>query len=389
MAQGQSLGRGRLGQVPKRHAPGTVPRTWPLRRCAERPCPHRRSAPADVDRGVVVSRVGLAELTEIEIDAPGPDEVLVRLEASGVCHSDLHVLETGWAHPLPVLLGHEGAGVVEAVGDGVEHVAPGDPVVLGWRSPCGRCPWCLRGDPRRCRTPPGPQRRLRLPDGTPLTQTLQIGTFTTRTVVHGAAAIPLPAELPPEQACLIGCAIATGVFSVLETARVWEGARVAVIGCGAVGLSAIQGARLARAAEIYAIDVEESKSEAARSFGATHTGPSTRLDFVFDVVGHPETVAKGLEMLGHAGTLVYIGLPQPGATAAFDLNALFDRRARIVVSHGGDHLPAEDFPRLARWAADGELDLAGMVSKTVGLEDVPRAFDDMRAGDVIRSVVRL
>jgi S-(hydroxymethyl)mycothiol dehydrogenase len=342
-----------------------------------------------MNRGVVVRELGRLELAEIEIDPPGADEVLVRLEATGVCHSDLHVLETGWAHPLPVLLGHEGAGVVEAVGDGVDVVAPGDRVVLGWRSPCGRCPWCLRGNPRRCRTPPGPQRRLRLADGSPLTQALQMGTFATRTVVHRAAAIPLLTQLPAEQACLIGCAIATGVFSVLETAPVWEGARVAVIGCGAVGLSVIQGARIARAAEIYAIDLDESKAEAARRFGATHTGPSTRLDFVFDVVGHPETVAKGLEMLGHAGTLVYIGLPRPGATAALELNALFDRRARIVVSHGGDHLPAEDFPRLARWAADGELDLAAMVSKTVGLEDVPQAFDDMRAGAVIRSVVTL
>jgi len=342
-----------------------------------------------VDRGVVVAEVGRTELAEIELEPPGPDEALVRLDATGVCHSDLHVLETGWAHELPVLLGHEGAGVVEAVGEGVEHVAPGDRVVLGWRSPCGRCPWCRRGDPRRCRTPPGPGQRLRLADGRPLSQTLQMGTFATRTIVHAAAAIPIADDLPAEQACLIGCAVATGVFSVLETARVWEGARVAVIGCGAVGLSAVQGARLARAAEIHAIDVDAGKAEAARAFGATHTGPSTRLDFVFDVVGRPETVAQGLEMLGHAGTLVYIGLPHPAATAALDLNALFDRRARIVVSHGGDHLPTEDFPRLAAWAVAGELDLAAMVSQTVGLEDVPRAFDDMRAGDVIRSVVML
>jgi S-(hydroxymethyl)mycothiol dehydrogenase len=342
-----------------------------------------------VDRGAVVTELGRVDLAEIEVGEPGGEEVLVRLEATGVCHSDLHVLETGWAHPLPVLLGHEGVGVVEAVGADVTHVAPGDRVVLGWRSPCGECRWCLRGDRRRCRTPPRAEPRLRLRDGNALTQTLQLGTFATRTVVHGAAVIPLETELPPEQACLIGCAVATGVFSVLETARVWEGARVAVIGCGAVGLSVVQGARLARAAEIYAIDLEESKPELARRFGATHTGPSTRLDFVFDVVGNPETVVRGLDMLGHAGTLVYIGLPKPGAVAAVDLNAMFDRRARILVSHGGDHLPAEDFPRLARWAAGGELDLAGMVSQTLGLDDVPRAFDDLRAGDVIRSVVRL
>jgi Zn-dependent alcohol dehydrogenase len=342
-----------------------------------------------VNRGVVLTAVGELGLEEIEVDPPGPGEVQVRIEASGVCHSDLHVVETGWSHRLPVLLGHEGAGVVEAVGEGVESVAPGDRVVLGWRSPCGRCRWCERGDLRRCRTPPRARGRLRLADGRDLSQTLQLGTFADRTVVHEAAAVRIPEGLPAEQACLIGCAIATGVGSALETAKVWPGARVAVIGCGAVGLSVVQGARIAGAEEIHALDLDERKVEAARRFGATHDGPGERLDFVFDVVGRPETVAQGLELLGHGGTLVYIGLPQPGAAAAVDLNALFDRRARIVVSHGGDHWPAEDFPRLAQWALDGELDLAAMVTKTVGLEDVPQAFDDLKAGEVIRSVILL
>jgi S-(hydroxymethyl)mycothiol dehydrogenase len=225
--------------------------------------------------------------------------------------------------------------------------------------------------------------------GEKLFQTLQVGTFATRTVVHEAAAIPVPEELPVEQACLIGCAVATGVYSVLETAQVWEGARVGVIGCGAVGLSAVQGARIARAAEIYALDLDERKLQAARRFGATHTGPGERLDFVFDVVGRPETVAQGLDMLGHAGTLVYVGLPQPGVVAELELNPFFDKRTRIVVSHGGDHWPAVDFPRLAQWALDGELDLAGMVSKTIALDDVEQAFGDLRNGEVIRSVVKL
>jgi S-(hydroxymethyl)mycothiol dehydrogenase len=342
-----------------------------------------------MNRGVVLTEVDRLGVEEIEVDAPGPREVQVRIEASGVCHSDLHVVETGWAHRLPVLLGHEGAGVVEAVGEGVESVAAGDRVVLGWRSPCGRCRWCERGDQRRCRTPPRARGRLRLADGRDLSAVLQLGTFATRTVVHEAAAVRIPEGIPPEQACLIGCAVATGVGSALETAKVWPGARVAVIGCGAVGLSVVQGARIAGAEEIHAIDLDERKVEAARRFGATHDGPGERLDFVFDVVGRPETVAQGLELLGHAGTLVYIGLPQPGASAAVDLNALFDRRARILVSHGGDHWPAEDFPRYAQWALDGELDLAAMVTKTVGLEDVPQAFDDLKAGNVIRSVILL
>jgi S-(hydroxymethyl)mycothiol dehydrogenase len=340
-----------------------------------------------MDRGVVLSEVGRFDLEEIEVDAPGEGEVLVRIDASGVCHSDLHVVETGWAHRLPVVLGHEGAGVVEDVGAGVTTLEPGDRVVLGWRSPCGACRWCARGDVRRCRTPPGVRDRLHRADGSSLSQTLQMGTFATRTVVNAAAAIAIAGSLPPEQACLIGCSVATGVGSVLNTAAVWEGARVAVIGCGAVGLSVVQGARLAGAAEIYALDLEERKLAAAEAFGATHRGAGAKLDFVFDVVGRPETVAQGLEMLGHAGTLVYIGLPQPGAAAAIDLQLFFDRRLRVVVSHGGDHVPALDFPQLVRWAEEGKIDLAGMVTKRVGLEDVAQAFDDLKAGEVIRSVI--
>jgi S-(hydroxymethyl)mycothiol dehydrogenase len=342
-----------------------------------------------VDRGVVVPELGRTSIEEIEVADPGPQDVVVRIEASGVCHSDLHVLETGWAHPLPVVLGHEGAGVVEAAGSEVAELAPGDRVVLGWRAPCGRCPWCRRGDSRRCRTPAVAGPAPRLPDGQELSRTLGLGTFSTRVVVHQAAAVRVPEELPLEQACLVGCAVATGVGSVLETAQVWEGARVGVIGCGAVGLSVVQGARFAGAAEIYAFDLDERKLAAAERFGATHAGPGERLDFVFDVVGRPETVLQGLSMLGHAGTLVYIGLPQPGSEVALSLERLFDRRVRILVSHGGDHVPAEDFPRLMQLALDGSLDLAGMVTKTVALEDVDRAFDELKAGDVIRSVIRL
>jgi S-(hydroxymethyl)mycothiol dehydrogenase len=341
-----------------------------------------------MDRGVVVEELGRLEVVPIELDSPGPGEVLVRIEASGVCHTDLHVLQTGWAHSLPVLLGHEGAGVVEEVGEGVEHLGVGDKVVLGYRSPCGECRWCVRGATQLCRTPPGPGPRMRLADGRELSLTLRTGTLATRTVVHASAAIPV-SSLPPEQACLLGCSIATGVCSALKTAQVWEGARVGVIGCGAVGLSAIQGARVAGASEIHAIDLDDRKLDAARRFGATHTGTddAKRLDFVFDVVGRPETVTQGLAMLGHAGTLVYIGLPQPGSEVAVPLDYAFDRRVRVLVSHAGDHVPAEDFPRLAQLAAEGRLDLAGMVTKQIALDDVGQAFEDMEAGDVIRSVV--
>lgn len=342
-----------------------------------------------MDRGVVLTELDRYGVEDIALDEPGAGEARVRIEASGVCHSDLHIIRTGFNHPFPVLLGHEGAGVVEAVGEGVDHVQPGDRVVIGWRSPCGECAWCRRGAAHLCRTPPRAARRVHTLDGRELFGALRTGTFATRTVVAAAALVRLSVALPAEQACLIGCAVATGVCSVLKTAEVWNGARVAVIGCGAVGLSVIQGARVAGASEIHALDLDERKLEAARQFGATHTGPDAaeRLDFVFDVVGRPETVAQGLGMLGHAGTLVYIGLPQPGAVAELPLDYTFDRRLRILVSHGGDHVPAEDFPKLARLAADGKLDLAGMVTKRIALDDVVHAFEDMESGEVIRSVV--
>jgi S-(hydroxymethyl)mycothiol dehydrogenase len=340
-----------------------------------------------MDRGVVLTELGRFGVEALDLDEPGPGELRVAIEASGVCHSDLHVVETGFNHPLPVLLGHEGAGVVEAVGEGVEKVAPGDSVVLGWRSPCGECRWCLRGARELCRTPRAAPQRMHAQAGV-LTGVFGLGTFATRLVVSADAAIRIPEGLPPEQACLLGCAVATGVGSVLKTAQVWEGARVGVIGCGAVGLCVVQGARIARASEIHAVDLDERKLETALLFGATHTGPAERLDFVFDVVGRPETVAQGIRMLGHAGTLVYIGLPQPDSEAILPLQRVFDRRMRFLVSHGGDHVPEEDFPRYAQLALDGELDLAAMVTKTIGLEDVEHAFEEMRAGDVIRSVVR-
>jgi S-(hydroxymethyl)mycothiol dehydrogenase len=342
-----------------------------------------------VDRGVVLSAPATVALEEIELDPPGPGEVLVRIEATGVCHTDLHVIEEdGWGHPLPVLLGHEGAGTVEAVGEGVDTVAPGDRVVIGWKTACGECAYCARSEPRQCKRPPAAGPRLHRADGTVLTPVLRSGTFTTRTVVPAVAAVQVPRELPVEQACLIGCAVATGVMSVLETARVWEGARVAVIGCGAVGLSVVQGARIAGASEIRAIDLDERKLEQALRFGATHTGEGP-VDFAFDVVGRSSTFELALSLLGGGGTAVLIGISPAGERATVDLPDFFARRTRVLVSHGGDHLPQEDFPRLARYALDGELDLAAMVSKVIALEGVPAAFDDMRKGEVIRSVAAL
>jgi S-(hydroxymethyl)mycothiol dehydrogenase len=339
------------------------------------------------DQGVVLAAPGEVALEEIDVDEPGPGEVRVQLEATGVCHSDLHVVhEDGWGHQLPVLLGHEGAGIVEQVGQNVAGLAEGDRVVLGWHTACGACSVCRRGLPRQCKKPPTASGRLHRADGSVLTPVLRTGTFATRTVVPAVAAVKVPRELPAEQACLLGCAVATGVMSVLETARVWEGARVAVIGCGAVGLSAIQGARIAGASEIRAIDVDTRKLDQAAQFGATHTEPGP-VDFVFDVVGRSQTFEQALGMIATGGTVVLIGLSPAGEQATVELPALFRRRARIVVSHGGDHLPHEDFPRLAQWAVDGSLDLAAMVTRTAGLGDWSEAFDAMQDGHVIRTVL--
>jgi Zn-dependent alcohol dehydrogenase len=337
--------------------------------------------------GVVLATPGAVALEEIEVDAPAPGEVLVRIEATGVCGTDQHVIEEdGWGHRLPVLLGHEGAGTVEAVGDGVEGVAPGDRVVLGWKTACGVCAMCTRGEPRQCKRPPAAPGRLHRADGADLVPVLRTGTFATRTVVPAVAVVPIPDELPAAQACLIGCGVATGVMSALETARVWPGARVGVIGCGAVGISVIQGARIAGARTIRAVDLDERKLEQARRFGATDTGEGP-VDFAFDVVGRRSTFELGLSMLVSGGTLVLVGIPASGEAASVDLPWLFDKRARVVVSHGGDHLPQVDFPRLARWALDGTLDLAGMVTRTAPLDAWSDALDAMRAGDVIRTVL--
>jgi Zn-dependent alcohol dehydrogenase len=339
------------------------------------------------DQGVVLAAPGEVALEEIVVDDPGPGEVRVRIDATGVCHSDLHAIqEDGWGHELPVLLGHEGAGTIERVGEGVESLAAGDRVVLGWHTACGACVACARGLPRQCRRPPVAPERLRRADRAVHTPFLRTGTFATSTVVPAVAAVRIPDALPSEQACLLGCAVATGVMSVLETARVWEGARVAVIGCGAVGLSAIQGARIAGASEIRAIDIDTGKREQAVRFGATDTEPGP-VDFVFDVVSRRSTFEQALGMIASGGTVVIVGLAPAGETAAVDLPALFRRRARILVSHGGDHLPHEDFPRLAQWALDGSLDLASMVTRTGGLADWSDAFDAMQDGSVIRTVL--
>jgi S-(hydroxymethyl)mycothiol dehydrogenase len=361
-------------------------------------------------RGVLLVAPGEPAVVEaITLDPPGPDEVQVHIVASGVCHTDLHVKRSGgWGLPFPILLGHEGAGIVEEIGAGVTDVAVGDAVVIAWRAPCGTCGACTRGDPRRCSAHlRAGWRAHRASDGATLAPTLRTGTFTDRTIVHAAQAVKMPAEIPLEKACLLACGVSTGFGAPINTTPVWPGATVAVVGCGGVGLSVVAGAKVAGAARIIAVDIAPQKLEWARHFGATDTVDASASDpveavrdltagdgvhFAFEATGRPEPVEQMVRMLHHAGTATMVGVQGTGAKATLDLGdpqlGVFENKVTLTVSHGGDTLPQHDFPLMARHYLEGRLDLDFMVTKVIGLEDVEPAFEDMQAGRVIRSVIR-
>lgn len=361
--------------------------------------------------GAVVDAMGgPVRLEPLAIDPPGPNEVLVRIAASGVCHSDLWARDHGnWGAPFPMLLGHEGAGIVEAVGEGVSTPAVGNPVVLAWAVPCGACPPCRRGVPRRCMHAwSQPPRVRRARDAAPLQGTLSLGTLATYTVVHAAQAIPMPPELPLRNACLLGCGVSTGVGAATQTAKVWPGARVAVIGLGGIGLAALQGARIAGAEQRIAVDLVPTKLEWARRFGATDVVDASTVDAVdavrertggdgvdvaFEATGVPSVVAQAVAMLAYAGTAVAIGVPPVPSDVSLEWSgsdrAAYPKKSSLVITDGGDPIPSEDFPQMARWALEGSLDLDGMVTRELGLDDLDEAFRAMLAGEVIRSVVVL
>jgi S-(hydroxymethyl)mycothiol dehydrogenase len=361
-----------------------------------------------VTRGLVYAGPGERPVVEeIALDPPGPREVQVRVEACGLCHSDLHVVEhDGWGMPFPILLGHEGAGVVEEVGAGVTGLAPGDRVVIAWRAPCGECPSCRRGDPRRCSSQLRAKRRLhRAVDGALLTPVLRCGCFADRTIVHEACAVKVPEELPVEQACLIGCGFSTGAGAALWATPVRPGASVAVIGCGGVGLAVVQGALLAGAERIVAVDLAAEKLAAARELGATdvvHAGGGdpvaqvreltggAGVDYAFSAIGPAAGLAQAVRMCAYAGTATLVGVPSPGAALDVDLEAdVFGPKVAIAVTHGGDTVPQEDFPFLARAALDGRLDLARFVTSTVPLEEVPDRLERIGQDGEIRAVALL
>ncbi|MFI9029183.1 S-(hydroxymethyl)mycothiol dehydrogenase [Streptomyces sp. NPDC053560] len=365
-------------------------------------------------RAVVATKKGApVEVQTILVPDPGPGEVLVSVQACGVCHTDLHYREGAVGDDFPFLLGHEAAGVVEEVGPGVTDLLPGDYVVLAWRAPCGACRSCRRGRPWYCfdsRNAAQPMTllegtsRTKSGGGTPLTAALGIGAFAEKTLVAAGQAVKVDPAARPEAAGLIGCGVMAGYGAAVHTGGVGNGDTVAVIGCGGVGNAAVAGASVAGARRVIAVDIDDRKLDGATRFGATHTVNSRGTDpveavrqltgghgadVVIDAVGRPDTYRQAFEMRDLAGTLVLVGVPEPDMRLDLPLIEVFSRGGALKSSWYGDCLPSRDFPVLIDRYLSGRLDLEGFVTERISLDEVESAFDAMRAGRVLRSVVVL
>lgn len=356
-------------------------------------------------RGVVARQRGQSVAVEdIVIPDPGPYEVVVDVIACGVCHTDLTYREGGINDEFPFLLGHEAAGIVETVGDGVTHVVPGDFVILNWRAVCGRCRACRRGRPSLCFDTNNATQKMVLTDGTELTPALGIGAFADKTLVHQGQCTKVDSGADPVVAGLLGCGVMAGLGAVVNTGAVTRDDTVAVIGCGGVGDAAIAGAALVGAKRIIAVDTDPTKLDWAREFGATHTINARDLDpvgairdltdgfgadLVVDAVGAPETWKQAFYARDLAGAVVLVGVPTPTMTLEMPLIDFFSRGGSLKSSWYGDCLPERDFPTLISLYLQGRLPLDKFVSERIGLDDLEEAFHKMRAGDVLRSVVIL
>ncbi|ARZ71543.1 S-(hydroxymethyl)mycothiol dehydrogenase [Streptomyces sp. HU2014] len=356
-------------------------------------------------RGVIARGKGEPVRVEtIVVPDPGPGEAVVKIQACGVCHTDLHYREGGINDEFPFLLGHEAAGVVESVGAGVTEVAPGDFVVLNWRAVCGQCRACLRGRPWYCFDTHNAKQRMTLTDGTELSPALGIGAFAEKTLVAAGQCTKVDPAASPAAAGLLGCGVMAGLGAAINTGAVGRGDTVAVIGCGGVGSAAIAGARLAGASKIIAVDISDGKLETARSMGATHTVNSRSTDgveairsltggfgadVVIDAVGRPETYEQAFYARDLAGTVVLVGVPTPEMKLELPLLDVFGRGGSLKSSWYGDCLPSRDFPMLIDLYLQGRLDLDAFVSETIALDEVEEAFHRMEKGEVLRSVVRL
>jgi S-(hydroxymethyl)mycothiol dehydrogenase len=360
---------------------------------------------SQVVRGVVARAQGEPVTIEpVVVPAPGPGEVVVAVRACGVCHTDLHYREGGINDGFPFLLGHEAAGVVEAVGVGVTEVREGDHVVLNWRAVCGQCRACRRGRPWYCFDTHNAAQPMTLEDGTALTPALGIGAFAEKTLVAAGQCTKVDPSASPAAVGLLGCGVMAGIGASINTGGVGRGDHVAVIGCGGVGAAAVAGARLAGASTIIAIDVDDRKLSMARRLGATHvvdasgTDPVEAVrsltggfgaDVVIEAVGRPETYEQAFYMRDLAGTVVLVGVPTPDMKLELPLLDVFGRGGALKSSWYGDCLPSRDFPMLVDLYLQGRLDLDAFVSETIGLDDVEKAFARMHEGGILRSVVTL
>ena len=359
-------------------------------------------------RGVIARSVHApVELVTINVPDPGPGEAVVRVQACGVCHTDLHYREGGINDDFPFLLGHEAAGVVESVGTGVDAVAPGDLVILNWRAVCGQCRACRRGDLQYCFNTHNATQKMTLDDGTELSPALGIGAFADKTLVAAGQCTKVDSAAPPEVAGLLGCGVMAGLGAAMNTGGIRRGQSIAVIGCGGVGCAAITGARLVGAARIIAIDVDERKLWTAKQFGATHTIDSKDMsidavvaaiqelthghgaDVVVDAVGRVETFKQAFYGRDLAGTAVLVGVPTPDMTLELPLIDVFSRGGVVKSSWYGDCLPSRDFPMLIDLYQQGRLPLDKFVSETIELDEIEAAFEKMHKGEVLRSVVVL
>jgi S-(hydroxymethyl)mycothiol dehydrogenase len=354
-------------------------------------------------RAVVARGKGApVSLETIIVPDPGPGEALVKIEACGVCHTDLHYREGGINDDFPFLLGHEAAGVVESVGQGVTDVAPGDFVILNWRAVCGQCRACQRGRPQYCFNTHNAKQKMTLTDGTELSPALGIGAFAEKTLVAAGQCTKVDRAASAAAAGLLGCGVMAGIGAAINTGNVGRGDSVAVIGCGGVGNAAIAGARLAGAAKIIAVDIDKRKLETAKKIGATHTVNSKQgdpveavreltggfgADVVIEAVGRPETYQQAFYARDLAGTVVLVGVPTPEMKLELPLLDVFGRGGALKSSWYGDCLPSRDFPMLIDLYLQGRLDLDAFVTETIALDDVEKAFERMHGGDVLRSVV--
>jgi S-(hydroxymethyl)mycothiol dehydrogenase len=357
-------------------------------------------------RGVIARSVGQpVEVVTINVPDPGPGEAVVQIQACGVCHTDLHYREGGINDEFPFLLGHEAAGVVESVGTGVTEVAPGDFVILNWRAVCGQCRSCLRGRPQYCFNTHNAKQKMTLEDGTELSPALGIGAFADKTLVAAGQCTKVDPEAPATVAGLLGCGVMAGLGAAINTGAVGRGDSIAVIGCGGVGAAAIAGARLAGAAKIIAVDIDDRKLATATEFGATHTINSSGLDLdgvvkaiqdvtdgnganvVVDAVGRPETYQQAFYGRDLAGTVVLVGVPNPQAKLELPLIDVFGRGGALKSSWYGDCLPSRDFPMLIDLFQQGRLPLDKFVTETITIDEIEAAFTKMHHGDVLRSVV--